>query len=144
MTGFDFRHILAAVALVALPAAQAEQPATPALSVEPLSGETHLTNLRQLTFGGQNAEAWEGLTSFDRPVLTLWASNDPGNLGSCETQQQLIDNIPGAAGSTIWFSVGPTTFEGPVNEYDYVLFTNLTGIIATEDHSWTGVKALFD
>jgi Tol biopolymer transport system component len=58
MTGFDFRHILAAVALVALPAAQAEQPATPALSVEPLSGETHLTNLRQLTFGGQNAEAY--------------------------------------------------------------------------------------
>jgi hypothetical protein len=52
--------------------------------------------------------------------------------------------IPGAAGSTIWFWVGPTTFDGPVNEYDYVLFTNLTGGVATEDHSWTGVKALFD
>jgi hypothetical protein len=51
--------------------------------------------------------------------------------------------IPGAAGSTIWFWVGPTVFEGPVNEYDYVLYTNLTGV-ATEDHSWTGVKALFD
>ena len=48
--------------------------------------------------GGNTEEAWNGLTSFEKPFLTLWASNDPGNLGSCETQQQLIDNIPGAAG----------------------------------------------
>jgi pimeloyl-ACP methyl ester carboxylesterase len=48
--------------------------------------------------GGNTIEAWNGLTSFDKPFLTLWASNDPGNLGSCETQQQLIDNVPGAAG----------------------------------------------
>ena len=46
--------------------------------------------------GGQNAEAWEGLTSFARPVLTLWASNDPGNLGQCATQENLIANIAGA------------------------------------------------
>jgi hypothetical protein len=52
--------------------------------------------------------------------------------------------IPGAVGSTIWFWVGPTTFAGPVNEYDYVLFSNLEGTIATEEHSWTGVKALFE
>ena len=48
--------------------------------------------------GGLNDEAWEGLTSFERPFLTLWAANDPGNLGQCATQQQLIDSIPGAAG----------------------------------------------
>jgi len=48
--------------------------------------------------GGANDEAWAGLTSFEKPFLTLWASNDPGNLGRCATQQRLIDSIPGAAG----------------------------------------------
>ncbi len=47
---------------------------------------------------GVTAEAWEGLTAFERPFLTIWASNDPGNLGACETQQHLVDSIPGAAG----------------------------------------------
>ena len=51
--------------------------------------------------------------------------------------------IPGAPGSTVWFWVGPTTFTGPVNEYDYVLLNN-TIWDAVEEHSWTGVKALFD
>jgi pimeloyl-ACP methyl ester carboxylesterase len=47
---------------------------------------------------GTTAEAWAGLTAFEKPFLTLWASNDPGNLGSCEVQQNFIDNVPGAAG----------------------------------------------
>jgi hypothetical protein len=47
---------------------------------------------------GTTEEAWEGLTSSERPFLTIWASNDPGNLGSCEVQQQLADSMPGAAG----------------------------------------------
>jgi haloalkane dehalogenase len=47
---------------------------------------------------GTTNEAWESLMAFERPFLTLWASNDPGNLGSCEAQQVLIDNVPGAAG----------------------------------------------
>ena len=47
---------------------------------------------------GVTAEAWAGLTSFERPFLTIWASNDPGNLGRCQTQQMLIDSVPGAAG----------------------------------------------
>lgn len=47
---------------------------------------------------GTTAEAWAGLTSFERPFLTLWAANDPGLQGSCEAQQQLIDSIPGAEG----------------------------------------------
>lgn len=47
---------------------------------------------------GLNADAWAGLTSFERPFLTIWASNDPGGLGSCEAQQTLVDSVPGAAG----------------------------------------------
>ncbi len=47
---------------------------------------------------GTTEEAWVGLRAFDKPFLTLWASNDPGNLGQCATQQFLIDEIPGAEG----------------------------------------------
>ncbi|MBT8213965.1 MAG: hypothetical protein KJP12_01990, partial [Acidimicrobiia bacterium] len=47
---------------------------------------------------GQTAEAWQGLMAFDKPFLTLWASNDPGQLGSCATQQNFIDNVRGAEG----------------------------------------------
>jgi len=47
---------------------------------------------------GTTEQAWEGLRAFERPFLTIWASNDPGNLGSCEAQQIFIDEIPGAAG----------------------------------------------
>ncbi len=53
--------------------------------------------------------------------------------------------IVGPTGSLVWFWVGPTTFTGPVNEYNYVLNLNIPGeIIATETHSWTGVKSLFN
>jgi len=44
--------------LAALHNIQAEDSVTPAVNVEPLAGEKHLKNLRQLTFGGQNAEAY--------------------------------------------------------------------------------------
>ncbi|NND29202.1 MAG: alpha/beta fold hydrolase, partial [Myxococcales bacterium] len=47
--------------------------------------------------GGKNQNAWASLMQFEKPFLTIWASNDPGNLGSCATQDNLIDNIPGAA-----------------------------------------------
>jgi len=48
--------------------------------------------------GGANQQAWEGLMQFEKPFLTIWSSNDPGNLGSCAIQDNLIDNIPGAEG----------------------------------------------
>jgi len=48
--------------------------------------------------GGQTQDAWAGLQSYQKPFLTIWSSNDPGNLGSCEVQQNLIDNVPGAEG----------------------------------------------
>jgi len=47
---------------------------------------------------GTTEEAWEGLRSFEKPFITIWAANDPGNLGQCETQETLISAIPGAAG----------------------------------------------
>jgi hypothetical protein len=54
--------------------------------------------------------------------------------------------VTGAPGSTVWFWVGPTTFASPdgsdVYEYDYVI--NVSGVVATEDHSWSGVKSLFN
>jgi haloalkane dehalogenase len=46
---------------------------------------------------GVNYDAWAGLTGYEKPFLTIWASNDPGNLGRCEMQDRLINNIPGAA-----------------------------------------------
>jgi len=47
---------------------------------------------------GQNAEAWSGLSTFDRPFVTLWGANDAGGLGDCERQDLLICAVPGAAG----------------------------------------------
>ena len=47
---------------------------------------------------GANGEAWSGLTGYEKPFLTIWASNDPGNLGSCAFQDNLIDSVPGAKG----------------------------------------------
>ncbi|MEM1125813.1 MAG: haloalkane dehalogenase [Bacteroidota bacterium] len=45
---------------------------------------------------GQNDDAWAGLGSYEKPFITIWATNDPGNLGGCEVQQALIDHVPGA------------------------------------------------
>jgi len=62
------------------------------------------------------------------------------NVGIGECVQGTIV-IPGAAGSTIWFWVGPQDFPGGTGTFNYVLWTNL--ITATESHSWTDVKGLF-
>ncbi|MEZ4386599.1 MAG: hypothetical protein R3D98_03310 [Candidatus Krumholzibacteriia bacterium] len=55
--------------------------------------------------------------------------------------------IPGAAGSTAWLWVGPTTFEAPNRfigyEFYYVLYTNMGGV-TTETRSWSAVKGMFD
>jgi haloalkane dehalogenase len=47
---------------------------------------------------GKNDAAWLGLQGFTRPFLTIWSSNDPGNLGRFATQQSFLDHVPGAAG----------------------------------------------
>ena len=54
--------------------------------------------------------------------------------------------ITGDAGDLVWFWVGPTVFSSPEGspfEFDYVLTTNLDPV-ATEAHSWSAVKELFD
>ncbi|MEN0062294.1 MAG: haloalkane dehalogenase [Myxococcota bacterium] len=47
---------------------------------------------------GLNSDARAGLEAFDRPFLTIWGGNDPGNLGQCGTQDALVCNVVGAAG----------------------------------------------
>jgi haloalkane dehalogenase len=47
---------------------------------------------------GLTQESWEGLVTFEKPFLTIWGNNDPGNLGLPETQQTLLDRIPGTEG----------------------------------------------
>ncbi|MEO1418709.1 MAG: haloalkane dehalogenase [Bacteroidota bacterium] len=47
---------------------------------------------------GLNVDAWQGLNAYEKPFLTIWGENDPGELGSCENQQNFIMNVPGAAG----------------------------------------------
>jgi Tol biopolymer transport system component len=53
-----FHHSLAALLFSVLQTAAAEDAGTTSVSVDALSGETRLTNMHQLTFGGQNAEAY--------------------------------------------------------------------------------------
>ncbi|MDJ0707982.1 MAG: haloalkane dehalogenase [Leptolyngbyaceae cyanobacterium MO_188.B28] len=48
---------------------------------------------------GVTQVAWEGLSTFEKPFLTIWGDNDPVPLvGPPEIQQALITAIPGAAG----------------------------------------------
>ncbi|MEZ4386837.1 MAG: hypothetical protein R3D98_04550 [Candidatus Krumholzibacteriia bacterium] len=61
-------------------------------------------------------------------------------IGPCVPQGLVI---PGAPGSTVWLWVGPTSFVGPINEYSYVLLTNLASV-AVEARSWSAMKGLFD
>jgi Tol biopolymer transport system component len=52
-----------------------QAPAAPAKPAAALKGETRLSNIRQLTFGGENAEAY---FSFDGTRLSFQASKGPG------------------------------------------------------------------
>ncbi len=47
---------------------------------------------------GATQAAWEGLSAFEKPFTTIWAANDPGQLGSCETQNDLLLSVPGSTG----------------------------------------------
>ncbi len=60
-------------------------------------------------------------------------------VGACAPNPMFI---VGAPGSLVWLWVGPTTFTGPVNEYHYVIQMYIP--LATENHSWTAVKSLFN
>jgi len=69
-------------------AVSGQAPAAAAKTVAPLKGETHLSNIRQLTFGGENAEAY---FSFDGARLSFQAAKTPG---SCD--QIYTMNIDGS------------------------------------------------
>jgi haloalkane dehalogenase len=47
---------------------------------------------------GVTDAAWEGLGEFEKPFLTIWGGNDPGNLGRPAIQQALLDHVPGSEG----------------------------------------------
>lgn len=69
----------------------------------PFPSRTYMAGVRTFPslvneLAGVNAEAWAGLTAYEKPFLTIWGGNDAGNLGACQTQQNLIENVPGAAG----------------------------------------------
>jgi len=53
--------------------------------------------------------------------------------------------IPVSAGQEVWLWIGPTTFTGPVTEYNYSMYVtnNEFSVIGTEEMSFGGVKALF-
>jgi len=70
----------------------------------PFPSRTYMAGIRVFPslvneLGGANQKPWEGLKAYKKPMLTIWASNDPGNLGSRQTQDSLICNIPGAKGN---------------------------------------------
>ncbi|WP_420566731.1 haloalkane dehalogenase [Thalassovita sp.] len=50
------------------------------------------------TLVGVTDKAWLGLGTFEKPFLTIWGSNDPGNLGRPEVQQAMIAQVPGPEG----------------------------------------------
>jgi Tol biopolymer transport system component len=54
----SYLSTLASLLLAAVQATAAEAAETGSVHVTPLAGESHLSNMRQLTFGGQNAEAY--------------------------------------------------------------------------------------
>jgi hypothetical protein len=47
---------------------------------------------------GLTQDAWDTLGTFDKPFLTIWGGNDPGNLGQPAVQQELLDHVPGTVG----------------------------------------------
>jgi Tol biopolymer transport system component len=78
-------------------AAALQQP----IVVPPESGEVHLRNIRQLTFGGQNAEAY-----FSRSGTQLIFQRIPGDTG-CD--QQYIMNSDGSGLRRVSSGLGRTT-----------------------------------
>ena len=86
-------------AMTWFPLSEAEEAAYDA----PFPSRIYMAGIRKFPsivneLGGQTAAAVAGLAGFEKPFITIWASNDAGNLGSCETQRYLIDLVPGAKG----------------------------------------------
>jgi Tol biopolymer transport system component len=97
-------HRLATVlGLAVVSAAACRSSGAPVTAVPPEAGESHLANIRQLTFGGQNAEAY---FSADGKWLTFQSSptDDPA---LCD--QQFVMKVDGSARRRISTGGGKTT-----------------------------------
>jgi Tol biopolymer transport system component len=93
-----------ATILVAVLACAAEQPApqtSPAITVAAESGEAHLGNIRQITFGGENAEAY---FSPDGEWLTFQSTRDGR---TCD--QQYVMRVDGSGLQQVSNGLGKTT-----------------------------------
>ena len=90
--------ILVGAALLGAAAPRAQDPYGP---VQPESGEVHLRNIRQLTFGGQNAEAYFSATG---RLVTFQSARDGYG---CD--QQYIMNLDGAQVRRVSNGTGRTT-----------------------------------
>jgi TolB protein len=88
MLGLLAACAVGAASIVNGAAASGQAPSGAAKPAAPLKGETHLSNIRQLTFGGENAEAY---FSFDGARLSFQAVKTPG---SCD--QIYTMNIDGS------------------------------------------------
>ena len=62
-----------------------------------MAGIRSFPSLVPMTMGVNDA-AWDGLTSYDKPFLTIIGVRDSLNLGSEANQRRFIESVPGAAG----------------------------------------------
>ena len=76
--------------------------AAPPVMVQPETGETHLANIRQITFGGNNAESY-----FSRSGKQLIFQRQPEVNAGCD--QQYIINVDGSGLRRVSNGLGRTT-----------------------------------
>lgn len=115
------------VALAALLLSQAQLPSQP---IEASPGETHLTNIRQLTFGGQNAEAYwnlEGTKLVFQAKVPGYPDDQIFEMNADGSGKRLISTGEGRTtcsyyspdGKWIYFSSTHATDKGPQKPLDF-------------------------
>jgi hypothetical protein len=64
-------------------------------------------------------------------------------IADCEAPATLT--FPVTVGEEVWLWTGPTTFEGPVNEFTYFMTVsnNTFDTVPAKGMSWGGVKSLY-
>ena len=82
--------------------ADAEAQTSPAVAIQAESGETHLTNIRQITFGGNNAEAY-----FSNSGKKLIFQRQDSVSSGCD--QEYVMNIDGSGMQRVSNGKGRTT-----------------------------------
>jgi TolB protein len=133
-------HALAAAALALSACSAPRPPPAPAAPDLALPGERHLKNVRQLTFGGENAEAY---FSFDGKEL-VFQSTPPGT--PCD--QEFVMRADGSARRRISSGAGRTTCGYFFPDGSRILYSSTHGASAEcpprPDMSQGYVWALYD